>query len=67
MRSDYQTRSMQSFAVKDRIAFSNLSGEIQTEINIFDVIPGEEDYKTLKQDFTTLVPLASRTSTIFQL
>ena len=59
MRSDYQTRSLhyvQSFAVKDRIAFSNLSGEIRTEVNIlFDVIPGEEDYKALKQDFTILL------------
>ena len=58
MRSDYQTRSLhyvQSFAVKDRIAFSNLSGEIRTEVNIFDVIPGEEDYKALKQDFIILL------------
>lgn len=58
MRSDYQTRSLHyvnSYAVKDRINFCQFSSETPTELNLFDVVPNDDDYKSLKDDFTVLV------------
>ena len=58
MRSDYQTRSphyVNSYAVKDRIDFSQFSSETPTELTLFEVLPNDADYKSLKDDFTVLV------------
>jgi len=58
MRSEHQTRSLHfvhSFAVKDRIAFSQFSSKTPTEVNVFDILPDDNDYKSLKSDFAVLV------------
>ena len=58
MRTDNQTKSLhfvQSYATRDRVDFSRYSNEAPTEVNAFDVLPTEEDYKSLKADFSTLV------------
>ena len=58
MRSDYQTRSLHyvnSYAVKDRINFSQFLSETPTELTLFEVLPNDADYKSLKDDFTVLV------------
>ena len=47
MRNEHQIRSLHyfhSYAVKDRLDFSNLSSQRPTNINVFGVIPDEEDY-----------------------
>ncbi len=61
MRSDCQTRSLHcvhGYGVKDRIDFSEYSDVAPQEVNAFDVIPTEEDYKSLKSDFSVLVSQA---------
>lgn len=58
MRSEHQTRSLhyvQSYAVKDRVDFSSISSEMRTEVNVFHVIPDDNDYEALKSDFKVLV------------
>ena len=58
MRSDNQTRSVhyvQSYAVKDRVNYDSISNEQSTEVNVFDILPTEEDYKSLKMNFAILV------------
>lgn len=58
MRSDNQTRSLhyvQSYAVKDRVNYDSFSSEVPTIVNVFDVLPTEEDYKCLKMNFAILV------------
>ncbi len=50
MHNEHQTRSLNyvySYAVKDKINFSKLSSNTPTNVNIFDVISNEEDYKSL--------------------
>ena len=57
MCSDYQTCSLHyvnSYAVKDRIDFSQFSSETPTELTLFEVLPNDA-YKSLKDDFTVLV------------
>ena len=57
VHSDHQTHSLHfvhSYAVKDRIEFSQFSSKTPTAVNIFDIIPDEHDYKTLKSDFAVL-------------
>ena len=61
MRSDCQTHSLHcvhGYGVKDRIDFSEYSDVAPQEVNAFDVIPTEEDYKSLKNDFSVLVSRA---------
>ena len=61
MRSDSQTRSLhyvQAYALKDRINYAQLcSGATvtPTEINVYDILPNGDDYKSLKGHFSTLV------------
>lgn len=62
MRQDAKTQSLhyvQIFSVKSRIDYSSLStiSKIvsQNEINLYDILPTETDYKLLKQNFSTLV------------
>ena len=58
MRNEHQTRSLHyvhSYAVKDRLDFSNLSSQRPTNFNVFGVIPDVEDYKYLKSDFAVLI------------
>ena len=58
VRSDHQTHSLHfvhSYAVKDRIEFSQFSSKTPTAVNIFDIIPDEHDYKSLKSDFAVLI------------
>ena len=46
MTSDRQTRSLhyvQSYALKDRVNYDNLSNELPTEVCVFDVLPTNED------------------------
>ncbi len=61
MRSDYQTHSLHcvhGYAVNDLVDFSEYSDVAPKEVNVFDVIPTEEDYKLLKSDFSVLVSRA---------
>ena len=44
--------------MKDRIDFSEYLDVAPQEVNAFDVIPTEEDYKSLKSDFSVLVSRA---------
>lgn len=58
MRSDNQTKSLHyvhSYAVRDRVNYSCISDEPRTEINAFDILPTEEDYQSLKADFSNLI------------
>ena len=58
MTSDRQTRSLhyvQSYAVKDRVNYDNLSNELPTEVCVFDILPTNEDYEFLKRNFTILL------------
>ena len=43
--------------MKDRIDFSEYSDVAPQEVNAFDVIPTEEDYKSMKSDFSVLVAI----------
>ena len=57
-RNEHQTCSLHyvhSYAVKDKINFSKLSSNTPTNVNIFDVIPNEEDYKSLLSDLVLLI------------
>ena len=36
---------MNSYAVKDRIDFSQFSSETPTELTLFEVLPNDADYK----------------------
>ena len=44
--------------MKDRIDFSEYSDVAQQKVDAFDVITTEEDYKSLKSDFSVLVSRA---------
>ena len=59
MTSDRQTRSLhyvQSYALKDRVNYDNLSNELPTtEVCVFDILPTNEDYEFLKRDFAILL------------
>ena len=58
MRSDNQTRSLhyvQVYAVRDRVNFDGLSNERRTEVNVFDILPTDEDYMLLKKNFSILI------------
>ena len=46
---------VQGYAVKDRISFSHISDNVPTEMNVYDVIPDDSDYQSLKSDFAVLV------------
>ena len=50
MGADYQAKLhfVHSYATKNRIDFSKFSDEIPTEVNIWDIIPNEVDYPSLK-------------------
>ena len=61
MRSNVQTKSLhyvQMYSVKNRIDFSALS-QVPRSLNIDDslysILPSEEEYKALKQNFAILV------------
>ena len=48
MRRDNQTRSLhyvQSYAVKDRVSFEDLTKAQPTEVTVFDILPTDEDYE----------------------
>ncbi len=54
MRIGCQTQSLhyvQGYAVKDRISFSHISDKIPTEMNVYNVVPDDSDYQSLKSDF----------------
>ena len=58
MTSDKQTRSLhyvQSYAVKDRVNYDNLSNELPKEVCVFDILPTNEDYEFLKRNFAILL------------
>ncbi len=59
MRSESQTRSLhyiQSYALKDRIDYARrCSGVTPTEFNVYDILPTGDDYKSLKNHFSTHV------------
>ncbi len=58
MRGDFQTRSLHyvnTYAVKDRINFNQFSDDVPSNLCILDVIPSEEDYLSLKNDFILLI------------
>ena len=58
MRSDSQTQSLhyvQMYGVKDRVNYSSLSSQIQTELNLYGILPSSDDYDLLKKDFTILI------------
>ena len=58
MRNEHQSHSLHyvnSYAVKHRLEFSNLSSQRATNINIFDVIPDEEEHKYLKSDVAVFI------------
>ena len=61
MCSDCQTYSLHcvhGYGVEDRTDFSECLDVAPQEVNAFDVIPTEEDYKSLKNDFSVLVSRA---------
>ena len=58
MRSDRQTKSLHyviCYAMKDRIDFSNLSPELPRNPNLYEALPSEDDYQSLKNMFSILV------------
>ena len=58
MTSDKQTRSLhyvQSYVVKDRVNYDNLSNKLPTEVCVFDILPTNEDYEFLKRNFAILL------------